>query len=109
MAVGGAGQGGVGEGGQVRDELIKSERKPSRRVVVTGKNIGDGRATFLTGIPGFNDGGSVLLRPIHGQRAAVREDHDEWLSSGGDGFQKLLLGPRKIEVKAIAAEKTGIA
>src|SRR5260370_1050219 len=109
VAVGTAGHGVVAKGWELGDGLIKSDRKPSRGIEIAGKNIGDGSAAFRTGIPGLDDGGSVLLRPIHGERAAICEDHDERLSRGRDGFQKFLLGPGKIQVQAIASEKTRIA
>src|SRR5439155_24872141 len=108
VAIRAAGHGIVSKRRKLHDGLIKCHRKSSRRIVIAGKNIRDGRATLLTGIPGFDDGGGVLLRPVHRQRAAVCENNDQRLARGSDGFEKLFLRPWKIEVQAIAAEKAGI-
>ena len=51
----------------------------------------------------------MVLSPIDGERAAVGENYDEWFSGGRQGFKKLLLRTRKIEVQAVSSKKTGIA
>src|ERR1700674_6065157 len=109
VAVSPAGHGVVAKRRELDDGLIKSYRQPASRVVFAGKNVSDGGAPFLTWIPGLEDGGGMFLSPIHGERASVGEDHDQGLSRGSDGFQKLLLRPGKVEVQAISSEKTGIA
>ena len=109
ITVGPAGHGIAAERGKLSDGFIESDRQPPGRIVIAGKNIGDGRATFLAWIPRFEDGGGMFLSPVHGERASVGEDHDQGFSRGSDGFQKLLLRPGKIEVHAIASEKAWIA
>ena len=89
--------------------MIKSYRQPSGRIVFAGKDIGYGGATFLARIPGLQDSGGVLLRPIHGQGASAREHHDERLAGGSNRLQKFLLRPGKVEVQTIASEKARIA
>ena len=88
--------------------MIKSYRQPSGRIVIAGKDIGYGGAAFLARIPGFEDSGGVLLRPIHGQGASASEHHDERLSGGSNRLQKFLLRPGKVEVQTIASEKARI-
>src|SRR5438552_10346269 len=76
VAIRAAGHGIVSKRRKLHDGLIKRDREPSRGIVIAGKNIRDGRATLLTGIPGFDDRRGVLLRPIHRERAAVCENND---------------------------------
>src|SRR5256886_9160958 len=109
VAIRAAGHGIVSKRRKLHDGLIKCHRKSSRGIVIARKDIRDSGAAFLTGIPGFDDGRGVLLRPIHRQRAAAGENNDQGLSRSRDGFEKLFLRAWKIEVQAIAAEKAWIA
>ena len=72
-------------------------------IVVAGEGFGDGGAAFFAGIPGFEDGGGVLLRPVDGEGAAVLQNDDERLAGGGDGFEKLLLRGGQVDAGAVAA------
>src|SRR5713226_6149311 len=88
VAVSPAGHGVAAKRRELGDGLIKSYRQPSSRIVFARKNIGDGSATFLAWIPGFENGGRMFLSPVDGKRASIRENHDQRPSRGGDGFQK---------------------
>ena len=51
----------------------------------------------------FEDGCGMLLSPVDGECAAVLQDNDERLASGGDGFEQVLLRGGEIDGGAVAA------
>ena len=60
-------------------------------------------AAELAGVPGFEDGVGVLLRPVDGDGGAVEEDDDHGFAGGGDLLEHGLLGGGEFDVGAIAA------
>ena len=62
-----------------------------------------GRAAFFAGVPRFENRVGVLLGPVHAERAAVRQHHDQRLAGCGDRFEQVLFGLGQIEAGAVAA------
>ena len=81
-----------GERGKVVEAGVEGEGEAAGGIVPAAEGLGDGSATFFAGIPGFEDGGGVLLGPVDGDGAAVHEDNDEGFTCGCDGLEELLLG-----------------
>ncbi len=48
----------------------------------------------FAGIPCFQHGIGVLLRPLDRKRAAIHQDYDQRFAGSGDGFEKTLLSGR---------------
>ncbi len=103
VAVGAALHGVVVEGRELLERGVEGEREAACGVVVAGESFGDGGAACFAGIPGFEDGGGVLLRPVDRERAAVLQHDDERLAGGSDCFEKLLLRGGQVDAGAVAA------
>src|SRR5262249_528806 len=59
------------ERGQLSDRFVESDGQAAGGIVVAGKNIGDCVSAFFSGIPGFENSGSMFLSSIDGDRAAA--------------------------------------
>src|SRR6185437_10573606 len=103
VAVGAALHGVVVEGWELRKRGVEGEWEAAGRVVVAGEGFGDCGAAGFAGIPGFENGGGVLLRPVDSECAAVLQNDDERLAGGGDGFEKLLLHGGQLDAGTVAA------
>ncbi len=82
---------------------IKRDRQATSRIDLARQHLRDGCPTFLTRIPCFDDGIRVLLRPIHGQRAAIHQHHNQRFTGGCKRLQHLLLRSGQFNAGAVAA------
>jgi len=80
---------------------VKSHRKATGRIILAKEHFSDCRAALLARIPGLQNGLSVLLGPVHRQRAAVQQDHDERLARRRDSLEQRLLHSRQVDIRTI--------
>ena len=109
VAVGAVCHGITGERRELGKGFVESDREAPRGIVIAGKNVGDGGATFFAGVPGFDNSSGMFVSPVDGEGAAAGEDDHQRFTGSGEGFEESLLGGGKSDVRAIAPEETGVA
>jgi len=71
IAIGSARHGVVAEVGEVSRGGVERDGQAAGGVVVAEEDVCDGGSAGLAGVPGFDDGGEVLIFPVDGDSAAI--------------------------------------
>src|SRR5580704_3905898 len=103
VAIGSAGHCVVTEVGEVFDGGIECYGQAAGGVVVAEEYVRDGGSASLTRIPGFDDGGEMLVFPVDGDGAAIEHNQDDWFAGSDDGADQVLLDFGQVEAGAVAA------
>src|ERR1700739_4916554 len=102
ITISAAGHGIVAEVGKVFNGGIEGNGEAAGGVVVAEEDVCDGGSTGLARVPGFDDGGEVLVFPVDRYSAAVEQNQDDGFAGGGNGADQVLLDFGQVEAGAVA-------
>src|SRR5581483_12355438 len=68
---------------KLAEVFIKGDGQTSRGIHLSTQRVGNSAAALFAGVPRFENGVCVLVRPINGQGAAIHEDDNEWFAGCG--------------------------
>src|SRR6266851_2240577 len=81
----------------------KSDGEPPGWIVLPKERLSNCFTSKLPWVPGFKNGGNMVLRPTNRQRAAIFQDEDNRLSSCDHRFEQLFLVARQIKTRPVEA------
>ncbi len=96
------------EVGQLVHVLVERHGQPACGIVFAAQGLGDRRAAFFAGVPGFQNRVRMRVYPVDRQCAAVHQDHSERLSGSRHGFDQILLRLGQVDAGPIATKEAGL-
>src|SRR5271168_4864051 len=83
------------------DAPWKGDRQASGWIIFAEQGYSDGLAAKFPRIPGFQNRRDMIGRPCDAKRMSVLQHQYHWLAGADNGFQKIFLLARKIQIRPV--------